>query len=148
MKRFGSITRLFRAPVAVLALALGFGAHATACGSDARATDMCRRVENERCAKAKSCPAEFPDFTENFGTVDSCQHFYDVQCGRGVQDLVKEPSRTELQSCLDAIKGSCDAARTPEKYCPFLTANDPPVTDTGTVETATDAATDAAADGG
>lgn len=143
MKRFGPRS------LAILAIALGIAAWASACGSDARSTDACRRVESERCAKAAACPTEFPDFASNYGDVASCQRFYDVQCGRGVQDLVKEPSRTELQSCIDAIKGSCDAAKTPETYCPFLTANEPPVTDTGTPDAAAaETGTDAANDGG
>lgn len=143
MKRFASSS------LAILAIALGVAAWASACGSEARSTDACRRVESERCAKAATCPTEFPDFASTYGDVASCQRFYDVQCGRGVQDPVKEPSRTELQSCIDAIKGSCDATRTPEKYCPFLTANEPPVVpDTGTPEAATETGTDAANDGG
>jgi len=146
MKRFWSVSRV----AAVFTIALALGAHATACGSDARSTDACRRVESERCAKAKACPTEFPDFTAKYGDVESCQRFYDVQCGRGVQDVVKEPSRSELDTCIKEIQKTCDAALTPEKYCPFLTANEPPVVvDTGTAaEAAAEAGSDAANDGG
>lgn len=149
MERFASTRRISRS-LAVLAIALGLGTHATACGSDARATDTCQRIEYERCTKAPSCPDEFPDFLERYASVDSCKKFYEVQCGRGVSDLVKEPSRAEMAACLETIKGSCQAALTPEKFCPFLTANEPPVTvvDSGAAEAATEAATDAANEGG
>lgn len=141
---------------ACLALAVGAFVQASACGSDARSLDTCRKLESERCAKAAACPAEFPDFAATYGTVASCQQFYDVQCGRGVAEAVKEPSRAELASCLDAIKGSCEAARAPERFCPFLTANDPadasgpstdaPVTDAGATDAATsEVASDAGA---
>ncbi|MBI2395908.1 MAG: hypothetical protein HYV09_40465 [Deltaproteobacteria bacterium] len=137
-----------RGPLAaLLAVALGLGLHAAACSSDARATDTCRRIESARCAKAAACPTQFPDFAARFGTVASCQKFYDIQCGRGVQDAVKEPSKSELESCVKAINDSCPAALAPETVCTFLTANEPPPPppDTGAPEAAAEAATDAPA---
>lgn len=151
----GGPQRLRRGPLAAVlavALGLGLGLPASACSSDARATDACRRIESARCAKAPTCPAEFPDFGARFGTPESCQKFYDVQCGRGVQDAVKEPSKSELDACVKAIGASCAVAAAPETVCTFLTANEPPPPppDTGAPETASEAgaeaATDAAAD--
>jgi hypothetical protein len=136
----------------VLGIVLGLGFHAAGCSSDARATDACTRLEGQRCEKAATCPGEFPDFAERYGSVASCQRFYEVQCGRGVQESVKEPSRNELQTCLDAIKASCEAAKAPETQpaCAFLVANTP-APDAGAAEAAVDApatGADAPADGG
>lgn len=150
MKSAGSLG--FTKLAAVVTIALGLAVHASACGSDARSTDSCRKLETERCTKAASCPKEFPDFATTYGSAASCQQYYDVQCGRGVQDSVKEPSKSELDACLKAIQSSCEAARDPASVCPFLTANEPPV-DTGT-ETSSETGTDGgeagtdAADGG
>lgn len=129
----------------LLVVALGLSvAHASACGSDARATDTCRRIESTRCERGPQCNT---DFTQTYGDVGSCQRFYDVQCGRGVQAAVKEPSKSELETCIGLIKSSCDAYKEPGKFCPFLTANETPaVVDTGTPDT-TPAPTDSA-DGG
>jgi hypothetical protein len=133
----------------LLVAALGLSvAHASACGSDARATDACRRIESTRCERAPQCPAQFPDFTKTYGDVGSCQRFYDTQCGRGIQEIAKEPSRSELDGCITQIKTSCDAVYDPAKFCPFLTANDTPaVVDSGVADTGTPA-TDAPVDGG
>jgi len=117
MKRFGRI----------LALALTFGAHVTACGSDARATDACKQIEHLRCTRYEQCKVE--SFS---GTVESCQKYYDVQCGTGIPEAAKEPSRSELKECLDQLKADCAAVKEPARYCPFLLANDQPaVPDTG-----------------
>ena len=134
MKRIGRI----------LALALAFGAHVTACGSDARATDACKQIEYARCERGKACIEGFS------GDVVSCQKFYEVQCGRGVPESAKEPSRTDLKNCIDLIKTDCEAVKDPAKYCPFLVANDEPeVTDTGTALVPDMGTTsDAPADGG
>jgi hypothetical protein len=123
MKRIG---RVLRVPAAILALALGLGLHVTACGSDARATDMCKQIESARCARGPACIEGFT------GDVTSCQRFYEVQCGRGVPESAKEPSRADLKTCLDLIKTDCEAVKDPGRYCPFLLANDQPaVVDTG-----------------
>lgn len=122
---------------AAVALALPF---APACGSDARSTDTCRQIESARCKRGAECIQGF------VGDENSCVQFYDVQCGRGVQDSVKEPSSYELQACLDAIsKGSCLAVQDPSKVpeCYFLTAN-ASQPDTGAADTSDAASTDTA----
>lgn len=129
----------------VVALGLFAASYASACGSDARATDACRRIESTRCERAPQCPTEYPDFTKTYGDVASCQRFYDTQCGRGVQEIAKEPSKSELEACITQIKSDCKAVGDPAKFCAFLTANDTPV-DTGATDTGT--ATEVAADGG
>jgi hypothetical protein len=129
--------------LAIVVVALGPAVYATGCGSDARATDACRRIESTRCERAPSCPQQYPAFTSLYGDVASCQRFYDTQCGRGVQEAAKEPSKSELDNCIKVIRENCEAVADPAKFCPFLIANEKPVdTDTGTpaVETGTDAA--------
>lgn len=116
-----------------LSFALAAGAASTsmqACGSEARGIDTCRTIENARCeqgAVGASGAPKCPDLL-TAGDVDSCKRFYDVQCGRGVPDPVKDPSKTELERCLTAIRTSCDVAREPElsPACYFLLANQPP----------------------
>lgn len=135
---------------AIFVIVLGLAAHASACGSEARATDACRRLESARCERAPACPVQYADFTKIYGTVESCKKFYDVQCGRGIQEIAKEPSKSELEACVGQIKSSCEAVGSPEKFCPFLTANDRPAEDTGSAlvpETGAEASTDAG-DGG
>jgi hypothetical protein len=110
----------------ILALVLAFGLHLSACGSDARAVDTCKQIESLRCSRGPTCIEGFT------GSVTSCQKFYEVQCGRGVPESAKEPSRTDLNKCLDLMKTDCAAVREPAKFCPFLVANDEPATtDTG-----------------
>ncbi len=134
---FGRMKRLGR----ILALALAFGLHVTACGSDARATDSCKQIEYARCERGPACIEGFS------GDVGSCQRFYDVQCGRGVPEPAKEPSRADLKACLDLIKTNCEAVKDPATYCPFLVANEQPtVTDSGSLVPDM-GVTDAAADG-
>jgi hypothetical protein len=136
MKRIGRI----------LALALAFGLHVTACGSEARATAACEEIEYARCERGAQCLEGF------LGDVGSCQRFYKVQCGRGVPESAKEPSRAELKTCVDLIKSdtTCEAVKDPARFCPFLVANDQPaVVDSG-VSLVPDMGTvsDAPADGG
>lgn len=132
---------------ALVLLACG-ASFAPACGSDARATDTCRTIETERCKRGPACAAKLEDFA---GDPDSCIRFYDVQCGRGVPDDVKEPSKGELSACVTLIQTNCDAVADPTKFveCSFLTAN-AQVTpaDTGVAETAVDAGTETATDAG
>ncbi len=113
------------------------------CGSDARGVDTCRKIEAARCQRGPACVANFS------GDVDSCTRFYDLQCGRGLQDSVREPSAAELNGCLEAIKTSCSAVNDPAKEpaCSFITGNAP--VDTGVVtETATDSGSETATDTG
>ncbi len=113
------------------------------CGSDARGVDTCRKIEAARCQRGPACVTNFA------GDVDSCTRFYDLQCGRGLQDSVREPSAAELNGCLEAIKTSCTAVNDPAKEpaCSFITGNAP--VDTGVVtEAATDAGNEAATDTG
>ncbi|MGZ3417049.1 MAG: hypothetical protein ACXWUG_00560 [Polyangiales bacterium] len=134
---------------ALVLLALG-ASFAPACGSDARATDTCRTIETERCKRGPACAEKLDNFV---GDSDSCIRFYDVQCGRGVPDDLKEPSKSELSACIGVIQTNCDAVVDPTKFveCSFLTANaQVPAADTGVAaETAVDTgtATDSA-DGG
>ena len=129
---------MIRRPGFSALLALSFALAATVlstsmqgCGSEARGIDTCRTIENARCeqgAVGASGAPKCPDLL-TAGDVDSCKRFYDVQCGRGVPDPVKDPSKTELERCLTAIRSSCDVAREPElsPACYFLLANQPPV---------------------
>ncbi len=132
-------------PRLALALALLSGGVALAigCGSDARATDPSRTIAPARCQRGAEC---IPDFT---GDAESCSRFYHVQCGRGVQDTVKEPTKAQLDACLTAIRtGACSVVIDPTStdQCSFLIENvpPPPPPDTGTPETEPDpdAATD------
>ncbi len=116
---------LTRPILALSALALTAALVLEGCGSDARAADTCKTVEYARCERI-GCPT----FGNTSVTVLSCQRFYDVQCGRGVQELVKDPTKAELDSCLKAIKAAtCEqvvdpAAKIPE--CSWLVSNTPP----------------------
>ncbi|GAC1353101.1 MAG: hypothetical protein NVS3B20_07760 [Polyangiales bacterium] len=94
---------------------------APGCGSDARAVDSCRKIEAARCEQGTKAGC---DGLLAGGDVDSCKRFYDVQCGRGVNDSVKEPSSVDLDRCISAIRSSCDVAKEPDKSaaCSFLTA--------------------------
>lgn len=95
---------------ALFAIALG------ACGSEARAVDACEQLESARCARGPECIAGF------VGEADSCRRFYQVQCGRGVQDGVRDPTKAEIDRCIGAMNASCDAVRDPVSApeCAFL----------------------------
>jgi hypothetical protein len=133
----GGMVRPLR-PLLVLWAAVALALMVTpACGSQTRAVDTCRTLEEARCDQGAKCPNLLAG-----GDVDSCKRFYDVQCGRGVADPVKEPSRTELDACIRAIQSSCAIAAAPETAaeCAFLLQNQP-IVDSGTPDgDATDAA--------
>lgn len=135
---------LFPRLALALALLSGGVALAIGCGSDARATDACRTIESARCRRGAEC---FPDYA---GDAESCARFYDVQCGRGVQDTVKEPTKAQLEACLGAIRtGACSVVIDPTSsdQCAFLIENVPPAPppDTGAPEAEADTG-DAASD--
>lgn len=116
------------------------------CGSDGRGVDTCRKIEAARCERGPACVANFS------GDPTSCTRYYDVQCGRGLQDAVREPTAAELAACLEAIKGTCSAALDPAKApaCSFLVAATPTdtgtATDTGSADTGGDSGSEASAD--
>src|SRR5262245_51634001 len=90
-----------------------------ACASPVeRGADSCRTLEFTRCEALSSCPSGLGT------TVESCKNFYDTQCARGLPDIAREPTGTELASCVAAIRASCDTARSPqnEPACQFLIA--------------------------
>src|SRR4051812_43303974 len=95
--KLSATARGARPPLALVGLCLVVAMAMNSCGSDARAMDSCRRIENARCDRGLSCLDDFK------GDAESCKRYYDVQCGRGVQDAVKEPSKAELDRCLNAI---------------------------------------------
>lgn len=96
----------------------------SSCSPPSHFTDSCRQLESARCEALAQCNNGV------VGGVESCKSFYNVQCTRGPQDLVKEPLGEELTSCIQAIRSSCDVAQTPTRApeCGFLVANKPPVT--------------------
>ena len=132
----------------VVALA---GALGPACGTSAKGTDACRAIESARCDKRAQTGCD-PTFAVTYGDAASCAHFYDAQCGRGLQDGTRDPTKAELDRCIAAIKGSCSIANEPTsapECAVFLTPPAVPVADTG-VDTAPgpDGATDTDGDGG
>lgn len=93
------------------ALLLGFvttlGALALGCGTDAKGTDTCREIEEERCRQAPACPSQFRVRSEE--DVKSCVRFYRDQCLHGM--AAPEPGKPALDACLQTIKRAGDCAR-------------------------------------
>src|SRR5437868_15506180 len=82
-------------------LAAGFAA----CGTDATATDACRKIEQARCRKGPTCPA----LNVQAGTgVEECVQFARDRCLHGLP--VADPGAAAVDQCVAAIEKatSCD----------------------------------------
>jgi hypothetical protein len=121
----------------------------SACSSTAHGTDACKQIESARCTMLASSKCD-TDLDNPFqGTADSCGRFYDVQCGRGLQDGAREPTAAELTRCLGRINGDCAIAREPlnaAECSVFLSPPPAPGTDTGVVADSAPSDTTPAAD--
>jgi hypothetical protein len=134
-----------RLSFAMTALAL-LGAHLAACGTDAMASDACRKIEQARCRKAPACP----DLHIQAGSgVEECVQFARDRCLHGL--AVADPGPAAVDKCVAAIEGAstCDAVVSPETApaCGFLQPSATP--DAGIdAEAGTDDALDGPAEGG
>lgn len=111
------------------------GALSSACGTDAVATDGCRRIEQARCRKASACP----DLAIRGSTgVEECVQYARDRCLHGL--AVADPGAPALDACVSAIANtsSCEVVATPEidPACAFLRPT--PVPDAGADADTTD----------
>jgi hypothetical protein len=120
-----------------------------ACGTDAMATDACRKIEQARCRKAPSCPA----LGISPGTgVEECVQFARDRCLHGL--AVADPGAAVVDQCVAAIDTatSCDVIASPSSApaCAFLEPTPPVDAGSDTPDAAADASTepDAAPDEG
>ena len=125
-------------PASLLALAT----FVAACGTDAMASDACRKIEQARCRKAPGCP----ELGIGAGGVEECVQFARDRCLHGL--AVADPGAATVDRCVAAIEAatSCDIVVSPssDPACAFL--EPVPIPDAG--PDAPDAATDASADAG
>ena len=92
---------------------------AAACGTDAVATDGCRKIEQARCRKAISCP----DLGIRDSTgVEECVQYARDRCLHGL--AVADPGAPGIEACVTAIQNtaSCEVVAAPEidPACAFL----------------------------
>lgn len=82
-------------------LAVGLGALAASCGTDAVGIEACRQIELARCDEAPACQADFE--------VERCHELYRDQCLHGIENSSHPPSDAEISDCVGAIKevGAC-----------------------------------------
>jgi hypothetical protein len=89
------------------------------CGTDAKAVDECRDIEQARCEAAKPC-----GLVED---VDECQRFYRDHCLHGM--VVASPGKSQIERCVATIKraGVCAAGNVEAtlEECPDVTASSP-----------------------
>jgi hypothetical protein len=103
-----SLSRRRRFLMGTATAALVAAAVAIGCSSStANDPDSCQSLEYARCDKLAACPGGIP------GGAQSCENFYQVQCGRGLQDTVQPFTKAQLTACISAIKASCDVAADP-----------------------------------
>ena len=105
--------------LAFAASMLAVAALFSACGTDAMATDACRKIEQARCRKAPSCPA----LDVQVGTgVEECVQFARDRCLHGL--AVADPGAAAVDQCVAAIERatSCDIIASPSSTpaCAFL----------------------------
>jgi hypothetical protein len=109
---------VMRHVLAVVAALLAASAFA-ACGTDAVATDGCRKIEQARCRRAPTCPAL--QVSAGLG-VEECVQFARDRCLHGL--AVADPGAGAIDACVAAIEAtsSCDAIAAPETLpaCAFL----------------------------
>ena len=117
---------------------------AWACGTDAVAVDVCRKIERERCRWVVACnidvdaPTRLRRDVKATG-VDDCIRFYDDACLHGM--AVADPGDAAVTACVAAINsGNCDVVRKPETdpACAWLI----PPPDSGAPADAGDAASE------
>jgi|SRR5579859_7229582 len=98
----------------LFALAALFGG----CGTDAMATDACRKIEQARCRKAPGCP----DLAISPGGVEECVQFARDRCLHGL--AVADPGAAVVDRCVAAIEAAatCDIVVSPssDPVCAFL----------------------------
>ena len=107
------------------------------CGTDAMATDACRKIEQARCRRGAACPAI--NLQGSVG-VEECVQFARDRCLHGLP--VADPGPAAVDQCVAAIgqMATCDAVVSPEQSpaCAFLQTI--PTVDAGAPETANEAA--------
>lgn len=91
----------------LLALVTSLGLLSAGCGTDAKGTDACREIEEERCRQALACPSHFRVKSED--DVQACVRFYRDQCLHGLAG--PEPGKPALDACLQTIKRAGNCAR-------------------------------------
>ncbi|MFO0666519.1 MAG: hypothetical protein U0174_21370 [Polyangiaceae bacterium] len=127
-------------------------AASAACGSDAVATEPCRRIEEVRCERAAACgidlgrvPHELSRTPQN--DIDACKRFYRDACLHGLTSQV-DPGAPATDACIAALKtGSCSVVLKPgtAPACAFLN-QPPPDAGTAVVDAGSDVVADAATD--
>jgi len=72
------------------------------CGTDAKAVDECRDIEQARCEAGAACGL--------VDDVDECKRFYRDHCLHGM--VVESPGQSQVDACVATIKkaGACVAA--------------------------------------
>jgi hypothetical protein len=127
----------FRSVIVATLLAATGAIGAAACGTDAIATDGCRKIEQARCRKATSCP----DLgVRNSTGVEECVQYARDRCLHGL--AVADPGAPAIDACVAAIRdtASCEVVAAPEidPACAFLkptpTAPDAATPDAGELD--------------
>ena len=120
---------------------LAVAALVAACGTDAMATDACRKIEQARCRKAPGCPGL--DVQPGAG-VEECVQFARDRCLHGLAGA--DPGAAAVDQCVAAIEGatSCDIVVSPSSApaCAFLEPVPPVEAGSDAADGMTDAATD------
>jgi hypothetical protein len=75
----------------LFSLVSGYG-----CGTDAKAVDECRDIEQARCDAAHSCGV--------VDDVDACKRFYRDHCLHGM--VVESPGQSRVDQCVSTIKAA------------------------------------------
>lgn len=131
----------YRASIRTVFVATTFAAVAAlaleACGTEAVATDGCRKIEQARCRRAAACPELGLKGTLG---VEECVQYARDRCLHGLG--VADPGAPAIEACAAAVQNaaSCDVVVRPEidPACAFLTPT-PAVPDAGADSATVDA---------
>lgn len=101
LRRLGATAALGAIAAALVSLAPG-------CGAKAEGVEACRKIEEERCRQAPTCPDVFSVHTSD--DVVECVMLYRDQCLHGL--AVPDPGAPKVDACVKAIAaaGRCAAA--------------------------------------
>jgi hypothetical protein len=143
-----SLRASYRSVFVVMTFATGAALALDACGTEAVATDGCRKIEQARCRRAAACPELGLKGTTG---VEECVQYARDRCLHGL--AVADPGGPAIDACAAAIQNAatCDVVVSPEidPACAFLkpTPTVPDAAIDGTTVDVTDLDT-ASADGG
>jgi hypothetical protein len=88
------------------------------CGTDAKAVDECRDIEQARCEAGAACGV--------VDDVDACKRFYRDHCLHGM--VVESPGQARIDACVATIEAAGACARTAADPEVALSACTEPVT--------------------